>query len=186
MKKIIALEFLFLSFLLHGCTTMHAVWNPSEATSENDIVRLSLKPGCNSKKCYGFQLNINNKTDKPLEIDWNKSYYLLNGQTNGGLMTTGVVISQRNLLRPPDIILPRGGYDKPVWPSSFTNLQIDITSVEWINSDLPEGKQGVYLTFRQGNREEFLTAEIVNQGVENPRRNGPSLKIFGVNIINGD
>ena len=171
---------------LAGCVSVENVWSPTIAVSENGLVSASAKPACTGSYCYGFDTVISNKTDKPVEIDWNKSYYLLGGQTNGGLMTTGVVISQRNLLRAPDMILPKGSYSKPLWPSSFTSLQAGISSIDWVSQQLPDGKQGVYLTFRQGDREEYVTLELSNLGLKQTSNSGPAISVMGVNLMNAE
>ncbi|MEK6787942.1 MAG: hypothetical protein AABY68_03215 [Pseudomonadota bacterium] len=182
MKKAALLLVIFLT----GCATAVPTWTPPSSSQSLSLVDAQIKPACSNSYCYGFSLEMQNKTDRPVEIDWNRSYYTQAGQTNGGLMAEGVIISQRNMIRAPDVILPNGRYLKTVWPSNFTQLSIGLASAEWINQMLPEGSQGVFITLKQGDREEYVRSEM-SMSVSYPKALPiPAMSLGGINLINGD
>lgn len=180
--KQFAIALTAMSAFLAGCTTVSPTWTPPSSSQSLALVDAQIKPVCSYAYCYGFSLEMQNKTDKPVEIDWNRSFYTQNGQTNGGLMTEGVVVSQRNMLRAPDVILPNGKYLKTVWPNNFTQLNIGLASAEWINQMLPEGTQGVFITLKQGDREEYVKSEM-SMAMSYPDGR-PGLNVGGINLIN--
>lgn len=169
-----------------GCTIVPPTWTPASSSQSLHLVDVQIKPACSQSSCYGFSMDMQNKTDKPVEIDWNRSYYTYNGQTNGGLMSEGVIISQRNMLRAPDVVLPNGRYSKTLWPSNFTQLYIGLASAEWINQMLPEGMQGVFITIKQGDREEYVKSEMLMK-IDYPAAAVlPKVQVGGLNLMNGD
>jgi hypothetical protein len=172
------------AIILTGCATAVQTWTPPNFKQDLQIVEATVAPACGNIGCYGFAIALTNKTDKPIEIDWNRSYYTQGGQTNGGLMNEGVIIAQRNMLRPPDVIFPNGVYLKTVWPSNYMFLSAGLTTIDWISQMLPEGQQGIYLTLKQGDHEEYLRAEMFMRITYTNLL--PGLSAGGVNLINAD
>jgi len=113
----------------------------------------------------GFILNIHNHTDKILKLDWDKTYYILNGQTYGGFMFEGIVYRERNNPKPPDIIFPNGKLLKNIWPNNL----VSFSGKYWHNEEFPEGENGVYLTLIADGKEinEKLTVNILRTPVKN-------------------
>jgi len=65
--------------------------HPALETKESEVFKIQLRPdkkGLNS--FVVFQLTVVNKSADPLEIDWNKTKYLYNGQPSGGFLFEGV------------------------------------------------------------------------------------------------
>jgi hypothetical protein len=130
------------------------------ATATNAAFVARLEPICRNT-CSGFVLVIENKTDKDLEIDWNRTLFLDNGTTRGGFMFEGVVFRDRNNPKPPDIVFEKNRFSKMIWPNNL----VEFTSGRyggWSHNDLPLGTVGVYLTVRQGQNElrERLTVTL--------------------------
>lgn len=64
---------------------------PAKQSTETGAFKIQLRPdkeGLNS--FIVFELTVINKTADPLEIDWNKTKYLHNGQARGGFLFEGV------------------------------------------------------------------------------------------------
>ncbi len=64
---------------------------PAVQTRDTGALRIQLRPdkeGLNS--FVVFELTVINKTADPLEIDWNKTQYLHNGQASGGFLFEGI------------------------------------------------------------------------------------------------
>lgn len=139
--------------ILGSGTTQPAVRvTPTQAsTAINDAFVARIDPIC-PNTCTGFWLFIENKTDKDLEIDWNKTLFLDNGTTRGSFMFEGVVFRDRNNPKPPDIVFAKSRFSKQIWPNNL----VDFTSGRyggWSHNSLPLGTVGVYLTVRQGQNE---------------------------------
>lgn len=179
-----------------GCATLPppAVWSPASVSVSGKLVSGEIKPLCDDYGCKAFTVSLQNLTPKPVEIDWNKSYYLRASQTDGGLMTEGVLFSQRNFVRPPDMILASGSYRKTMWPSNNMDFMTGTTAIGWVTARLRPGVHGVFLTLRQGDTEEQLQAEMRLEGSESDddlTQQGafpklPGLKAGGINLINAD
>lgn len=119
--------------------------DPPIVQESNEYFETSLKPRCGSSGCDGFRLTIQNKTDKNLEVNWNKTVYINHGQTSGGFMFEGVVYRDRNNPKAPDIVFGNGTFSKTIWPNNL----VEYTSGKyggWSNEDMPSGENGVYLT----------------------------------------
>ena len=93
----------------------------------------------------GFLLSIKNKTQKPIEIDWNKTYYITAGQTSGGFMFDGIIYKDRNNLKPNGMVLPSSEFLKTIFPNNLATLSVG-RRAEWVNMTLPLGEQGAYIT----------------------------------------
>lgn len=124
--------------------------NPTTQSMSSDKYNISISPfGCESSYyyhdngCRGIQLSIENKTDKDINLVWEESYFIDNGQTNGTFMFEGVVFSQRNEKKPNDIIFANSVFKKVIFP----NNRVEYTRVRgWRNTAMCEGNWGVYLT----------------------------------------
>jgi hypothetical protein len=106
----------------------------------NNCFDASIEPSPKYPKGFtSFLLNVKNKTDKELTIDWNKSFYIRDGATNGALDNRNRCPSGK---KDPDIIFPGGSFSTYVFP--------DVLLVEeWMGCDhnyLPVGDNGVMLS----------------------------------------
>jgi len=97
------------------------VWRFSSVkTATNNYFVADIFPHC-SYGCRSFSLTIENKTDKDIELDWNKTLYISNGTTSGGFMFEGVVYKDRNNPKTPDIIFAKSKFSKTIWPNNLVN-----------------------------------------------------------------
>jgi hypothetical protein len=149
MRTIKVVGVVFCLSLLFGCAGMgpRPLWTsaPVQATADNSIFSATIKPICTGYGCEAFVLSIQNKTDKNLELDWNKTLYVSGGQTSGGFMFEGVVYKDRNNPKPPDVIFGKGSLTKSIWPSNL----VEFSSGKyggWRNEPMPRGENGTYLT----------------------------------------
>jgi hypothetical protein len=95
--------------------------------------------------CQNLSLGISNKTNKNILINWNKSYYIRNNQTQGGFMYSGIQYLLRNTHRQNDIIFPNGSYTQILYPSNLVEFS-SYASSGWIHNQLQLGNHGIYLT----------------------------------------
>jgi len=115
----------------------------------------TLEPFCGDGCGYGFVLTIENKTNKELELDWNKTLYIRNGETFGGFMLEGDKYITKELAKQntTDIIFTDQVFKKIIWPKKLVTYD-----EEWIHQELGEGEHGVYLSVKSGN--ESVTSRI--------------------------
>jgi len=147
-------SFLFslLLFVIMGCVGLQkevplhkAVWKtfPESPSIENDIFRADLYPTHFSfRGCDGFHIVIKNKTEKNLEINWNRTLYMANGQTNGTFMYDGILYKDRNANKPPDFVLPKGNFEKKIYPANL----VTFSDSNWIHLPIGQGNHGIFLS----------------------------------------
>jgi len=68
-------------------------------------------------------LTIRNKTNKNIELNWNKTLYITGGQTSGGFMFEGVVYAERNNPKPADLIFGNSTFTKEISPSNLVDYE---------------------------------------------------------------
>ena len=159
MKKItLILMITLLTFA--GCSRVPWVIKsePSTQIFENNLYTIQFAPTDATSYSYqAFVLIIENKTDKDIDLIWDRTYYLQNGQTNGGFLFEGVIIRDRNLSKPPDIIFPQKTFRKTIYPNVLASFD-----KYWYYDTLPNGENGIYLSLKSQNVEirEKLTVNI--------------------------
>jgi len=118
-----------------------------------------------------FRLTVTNRTDKNLEIDWNKTRYVYNGSSRGVFVFKGIKPEDiKNLTIPSDIIPARSTLSKEISPYKL----IARAPVRESGSErgiypglLPKGENGIRLLVRQNGKEiaEKMTVNIVDKEV---------------------
>ena len=96
---------------------------------------------CTTYGCRSFVLTVTNKTNKNLEINWNKTLYIADSQTSGGFMFPGTRFLDRDNPKLPDIVLPNGQLTKELIPSRLVRY---VSS--WSHDPMGPGEHGVFLT----------------------------------------
>jgi hypothetical protein len=138
--------------------------DPDIATVDNELLTASIQPICHGwAGCDSFLLRIVNKTDKDIEVNWNKTLYIRNGQTSGGFMFEGVMYADRNNNKPPDVVFKQSSFTKVILPSNLVTLDTG-KGGGWRNIAMSNGSHGLYLTV-------VVSGKEISQRVE--------LSIFG-------
>lgn len=151
--------------LIEGCglITSYKYWKSEAIRKSVDNEYFSAKiftVACDRRGCDAFLLSVKNKTDKALELNWNKTLYIVHGQTSGGFMFEGILYQDRNSPKSPDIIFPNGEFNKRVWPNNL--VELSSVTYGWNNNPMPSGENGVYLTVNVDGKEinEKLTVSL--------------------------
>ena len=138
-----------LVMLTSGCATTRYVWksDPASRSIDNEYFTAEIStaarfPAETSWGWEGFRLIVKNKTNKNLELNWNKTLYIVHGQTSGGFMFEGIVYKDRNNPKSPDVVFPGGELSKSIWPNNL----VKFFSGGWIHDSMPPGENGIYLT----------------------------------------
>jgi hypothetical protein len=153
-----------------ACASPEWKSDPEVATVDNEFLTVSIRPVCHEWiGCNSFVLRIVNKTEKDIEVNWNRTLYIRNGQTSGGFMFEGVIFADRNNNKPPDVIFKQVPFTKVIWPSNLVTL--DRSPTGWRHIGMPNGRNGLYLTV-------VVSGKEINQRVE--------LTIYGPPVPTGE
>lgn len=135
------------ALLVVGCATTTGSWKaePPVMQGGNESFDAKATVACNSHGCNGFELLVKNKTDRTLEVDWNKTRFIAGGQAAGGFMFAGVVYRDRNNSKPSDIVFASGTMSKGIWPNNLVEFNT-FPFIEWVHKPMPQGEVGIYLT----------------------------------------
>ena len=179
MRKLLGSLFLVLLFCVAvGCATTRLTWvsEPQVQRVSNEVFDAELKPvGIRSGGTQTFKafiLVLRNKTDQELEIIWDKTVFIYNGQIDGGFMFEGIIHEERDKPKPPDIVPPKGTFQRRIWPNSLVFFWVPERRAHyegaWIHRELNTGQNGVDLAVRLDGREikERLTLVISVQEVD--------------------
>lgn len=139
MKKLFLLLF-FLSFI-SACGYRYTWEDPVKTRMvRNYCFDASIEPAPNYHKGFNsFLLRVKNKIDKELTIDWNRSFYIRDGATNGGIDYQNRCHSNK---KEPDIIFPGGTFVKYIFPDVFLVPVFQGCDHEY----LPVGNNGIMLS----------------------------------------
>jgi hypothetical protein len=161
MKSLTKIAAIVAAVMIVGCaSTPRKPLNPPTASINGKLVSGTLTAMCDDPdECKSFDLTLNNLTEDTLEIDWNRSYYLNNGRPDGGLYFNGIVITQRNNPRSPDVILPKSTFHRNLVPNKHFSLSM-FPLAHWTISEFEGDSHGTYITLRSGGKEEIVNVSV--------------------------
>jgi len=143
-----------------GCATSK-IWisSPAAQTAGNPYYEAKIEPLKSVNKFFvSFRLVVTNRTDKNLEVDWNKTRYIYNGRTHGVFVFDGVRPEDiKNLTIPADTIVSGQSFSKTISPFKLlarAPIKDRYTDKPIINPGImPNGKNGIHLVIRQNGKE---------------------------------
>jgi len=155
-KTILKTVLVFASLAFLGCATTTTYFHtstPASKTIETQVLSASFEPLKNDSNFFSmFMLNITNKTDHILEIDWNKTIYFHNKKNLGNFVFEGITpsdVKARSV--PSESIQANASFSKKISPLSKIALagRKDLTA---INKEsglyaglLPEGLNSILI-----------------------------------------
>ncbi len=95
--------------------------------------------------CDSFSLRVSNNTGKPLEILWDKTFYVHNGIREGGFVFGQPVCSEADLPHTSPVS-PRGSFKVAIWPEALVHS--DRSAHTCSHSFLETGQDGVFITVK--------------------------------------
>ena len=162
MKKLLSIFILLI--ILSGCKAWVVKTTPEKQIVNNDNYSIQLIPVDPRPRFFtAFNLTIDNKTDSDIELIWDKTNFIYNGQTNGGFMFEGIVFKDRNNPKQPDVIFARNRFQKTIWPNNLVRFD---TTIGWYQAGMDMGDNGIYLTLKV-NGKEVKEKLIINMSKEN-------------------
>jgi len=155
-----------------GCVPAKKVWvsNPMFQSAHNDYYIARIEPLTRDHNFFvSFRLMVSNKTDKNIEIDWNKTRYIHNGQDLGGFIFKYIKPEDvKSSTIPSDTVLAGGFFSREIMPYKLLGLApirdrgkgIDESGIQ--PGILPNGENGILLVVRQNGKEiiEKITLNI--------------------------
>lgn len=158
-----------IAVVLSGCAapTHRTEYTSTPTAVENPIefIEASIVPNCRRYDCESLTLTVKNKSSKAIEVNWNKTIFLANGQSSGGFIFDGVYLSDVNAPKAPDVVLSKGELKKMVWPAKLAKY----TSGKyggWSHRDIPMGSVGIYLTITADGKD-YSQVMTTNLKIEN-------------------
>ena len=162
MLKKFELVMLIGPLILFGCAGSSALWssNPTFEQVENPYFRAFVKPKMNINGFFVmFHLKVTNRSDENLEIDWNESQYLFQGEAAGPLVPVG---TNPRLVRkgriPLEKIAPGQTLAKDIGPFRFVSLTPSLNKPAERGQSpisfgpLPAGYNGVQLVIHSSDK----------------------------------
>lgn len=171
MAKRIALIIIPIVFAMSGCTTTK-MWTskPQVGAKKNAYYEARFEPIKKDNDFFVlFRLEVQNKTNEDLKIDWNKTNYLLDRHANGLFVFEGIDTGKiKQMAIPDDVISARETFIKEISPykmlaRSPLRLKERSEGEEAIKAGiLPEGENGISLVIRKNGSEikEIITVDI--------------------------
>jgi len=125
-----------------GCATVVYEYasSPVSQTIETPIFSVSFTPKKEGVRYFSsFMLEIENKSDVPIEIDWNKTRYIHDEKNRGGFVFEGIEpteVKEKSI--PNGVILPKARFSKQIFP------QVNIAMSERKDYSAGKDKPGLY------------------------------------------
>lgn len=99
-----------------------------------------------------FVLNVENKTNQDIKISWNETYFIENGNANGGFMFAGVQYINRDAPKQDWLIFKNSSASKEIYPcAKVVNFGHDRTAAQmglptgWGHGIMTNGTFGAYI-----------------------------------------
>lgn len=143
--------------------------SPSTQQVQNIDFSARLTPLKRDKEHFvSFRLFIDNKTDRKLKIDWNRTRYLVNGKAYGPFVFPNIDPATIKTSIPPATIPENGTFTREVFPLklvAFAPMRQEILDGEGRGlypGPLPAGKNTMDLIIYQGDRQlrQRITVDI--------------------------
>jgi hypothetical protein len=132
------------------------VSTPESAKATSDYYEATITPEKDGNRFYSsFRLEVANKSNKELQIDWNKTMYVNNGRVSGVFIFKGIKPEDiKNLSIPDEVVAPGAKFTKNISPFSMVAKSPLKSSKDKTYSPgiLPNGRNGINLAIKQGGK----------------------------------
>jgi phospholipid-binding lipoprotein MlaA len=128
---------------------------PETQRVSNDYFTAELEPQLKEGQGFfsTFRFVLTNNTNQELSLDWENSFYLLNGRRNGLFLWEGVTWDSLKEKRsqPLVVVAPGSTFAKVIFPAALVGRASAMTKggVQYTQGALPEGENGIALVVRQ-------------------------------------
>jgi len=144
--------------IMAGCAKS-AIWvsDPVISEFENNDTKISLRPIHSDyydeeypgHDAYNrFILTVENKTDKVIELNWNKTNFISDGMSQGGFMLPAILFVDKDQPRQSDVVFAKSVLKKDIYPSSLAEF-----GKGWYNAPVVVGETGAFITLNIDGKE---------------------------------
>jgi hypothetical protein len=154
-KSVFLYVCLYVCFSMIGCATTKSTWTsePPLQKEENAIFDIAFYPLKDGHDFFvKFRLDLTNKSDDVLKIDWNKTKYIHNGRAKGVFVFEGIDPADvRNRTVLDDVIDARSDFSKVIMPYklvAWTPLRTHTSEKSISAGMLPNGENGIHLVIK--------------------------------------
>jgi hypothetical protein len=158
-QALLSVIVLCLAYALLGCAGVEVYSsNPRVQIISNEYFNAELEPQLKPGQTFfaTFRFVLTNRTNKELQIDWENSYYFLNGRRNGRFLWEGVTWDGLKEIRDEPLIpvAPGGTIISVIFPKKLVGRSSAMTrgTVQYTQGPLPEGENGILLFVRQNGK----------------------------------
>ena len=163
--------YLFLVFVASCAPSSTISWRsaPEIQTASNEYCEAQLEPVTTGKGPFfdSFRLMVTNKTDKEMQIDWNRTRYVESGIRHGGFVWQGINPDHvREASVPPEVISPGGTFSRVIFPHKKIAYAPGYQrGWKLQGGKIPEGENGIDLVVKQNGRvtRHRITVRIVEE-----------------------
>ncbi len=172
MRKRVGLTLFFFMIFLAGCASSPTTtWksSPEIQQSRSDCCQVQLEPVITGKGPFfdAFRLTVTNRTNKDMQIDWNRTRYVESGMRHGGFVWQGIDPDQvRDASIPPDIIPPGNTFSRVIFPHKKIAYAPGYQRGWKLQGGLiPEGENGIDLVVTQNGKviRHRITVRIIEE-----------------------
>jgi hypothetical protein len=151
---------ILLALAVTGCAAVE-VYSSSPAVQKmsNDHFSVELEPQLQEGQNFftSFRFVFTNKTKEDLHVDWENTYYLLNGRRGGRFLWEGVDWEAlKNIRNQPLVPVAAGdSVTAVIFPKSLAGRSKigTTTGLQYTRGSLPAGENGMLLVVRKNERE---------------------------------
>jgi hypothetical protein len=148
-----------LVFALAGCAGFEVYGSdPQVQRVSNDYFAAELEPQLKAGQSFftTFGFALTNKTNKELQIDWENTFYLLNGRSYGRFLWEGVTWDGLTEIRskPFITVAPGDTITRVIFPKKLVGRASAMSKggVQYTQGALPAGENGILLFVRQNGK----------------------------------
>lgn len=160
------LSMLFCAMLSAGCHTRFvSTSEPKYQFIAREDYYVSITPVRSQEHISAFRLIVKNNTPQDIEIDWNRTYYMVGEEQHGGFMFDGIEYKDREERKPPDLVYANDLFIKTLWPNELVGRNKD-----WYHNRMEDGTHGIEITLivRGISVQETLMLSIAIVGEDDP------------------
>ncbi len=131
-----------------GCAGVSAGVRPMGPATAQEVggAVVTFAPNCDAETCRGFYLVVDNRAPTPIEIDWARMQFLVDGTARGSFLGNGETVPKTAVMKlAPTVVAAGEQFQTVLFPIATSSFDEEDG---WSTRDLPIGRVGGVLGFR--------------------------------------